>query len=350
MRTPRGKMKSQGHLLVALVIAVVPLAIVGAASLSLVFTAKSLRFASLVGATDDAGVGETLAGGSVATFARSPGPLVKGKAAKGASASQSTSGSGKRLLVLGGNGFVGREVCRLAVQRGWKVTSLSRRGQNPEPNDEYLAAVSWVAGDATELDTVKTLVSENDAAVHAIGLLFDVNSGLKGLNLIVSGSKSVAGQDSTYDNITRKTAFNLIEAIRQKVQLPFAKPTPILFVSAAEAGWPQVTLGAQVEVAAPSWLKRYLVAKRAVEAELTSFPSEIRPVIYRPSLIWSWTKFDVLPVIPVFNILSAVGVPFVDKTVTVRTLSRAIVAGLEDDKVSGVQRFMQMEELEKQLS
>lgn len=59
-------------------------------------------------------------------------------------------------------------------------------------------------------------------------------------------------------------------------------------------------------------------------------------------------QFDVLPVIPVFNIASAIGVPFVDKTVRVETLADAIVAGIGDDSVEGVQRYMQMEKLAKQ--
>ena len=40
----------------------------------------------------------------------------------------------------------------------------------------------------------------------------------------------------------------------------------------------------------------------------------------------------------------------VDKTVTVFTLSKAIVAALEDEGVSGVQRFTEMEELEKKVA
>lgn len=259
-------------------------------------------------------------------------------------------GGGKRLLVLGGNGYVGREVCRLAVQRGYDVTSLSRRGENPEPGNEELSAVRWVAGDATDEGTVRGLVGEADAVVHAIGLLFDANSGLTGLNLVVSGSGSTPTEESTYDRITRQTAFNVIEAVRSKFRLPFgSQPTPVLFVSAAEAGWPEVALGEQVEGVAPNWLQEYLAAKRAVEKNIQASPETIRPVIFRPSLIWSWTKFDVLPVIPVFNLLSFLGVPFVDKTVTVGTLSKAIVAGLEDASVSGVQRFMNMEELEQRL-
>ncbi len=36
---------------------------------------------------------------------------------------------------------------------------------------------------------------------------------------------------------------------------------------------------------------------------------KLRPIMYRPSLIWSWDKLDVLPVIPVFNIANALGAP-----------------------------------------
>ena len=52
-----------------------------------------------------------------------------------------------------------------------------------------------------------------------------------------------------------------------------------------------------------------------------------------------------LPVIPVFNLASAIGIPFVDKTVRVETLAAAIVAGIEDETQSGVKRFREMEDL-----
>ena len=55
---------------------------------------------------------------------------------------------------------------------------------------------------------------------------------------------------------------------------------------------------------------------------------KLRPIMFRPSLIWSWDKFDVLPVIPVFNIASALGVPFVDKTIRVEVLGIALGLGL----------------------
>eukprot|EP00966_Prymnesium_polylepis_P040774 946182-Prymnesium_polylepis.1 len=55
----------------------------------------------------------------------------------------------------------------------------------------------------------------------------------------------------------------------------------------------------------------------------SSSADKIRPVIIRPSLIWNWAKLDVLPVIPVFNIANALGIPFVDKTVLHNFISKA---------------------------
>lgn len=168
------------------------------------------------------------------------------------------------------------------------------------------------------------------------------------------------GDASTYDAITRTTAFNVINSIEKKQSLNLGSILskngnryPLCFVSAAEAGWPEVPLGSFIdEKLAPAWLNKYLIAKRAVESRLkesNESKGTIRSAIYRPSLIWDWTKFDVLPVIPVFNVAAAVGVPFVDKTVRVETLADAIVAGLENDDIEGVQRVGEMESISQRV-
>lgn len=254
-----------------------------------------------------------------------------------------------KVVVFGGTGYVGSQVCERLINQGYDVTAVSRRGANPRPSNNALEQVTWVKGDATNDKDVEKFVMQSDAVVHAVGLLFDVESGLVGLNNIVSGSKSVPDPEaSTYDNITRQTMFNIINSIEKKAMNPLnmlkKEKTPLAFVSCAEAGWPDVPFGDVVDNAAPAWLKSYLKAKRAVESRLES-SSAIRPVVMRPSLIWSWDKLDVLPVIPVFNLASAVGVPFVDKTVRVECLADAIVEGISDNSVVGVQRFMDMEEL-----
>jgi len=209
----------------------------------------------------------------------------------------------KKVAVFGGTGYVGSAVCERLIQKGYDVTAISRRGTNPKPNDTNLNQVKWVKGDATDPSTVKKIVNENDAVVHAIGLLFDVDSGLTNLNKIVSGSGSLPDEKSTYDNITRKTMFNVCDAIEAKMG-PFSKKEkfPLCFVSAAEAGWPDVAGGSFVEnTLAPDWLKQYLGSKRTVEERLNG-SAKIRGAIFRPSLIWDWTKVSQCPFIELYSI------------------------------------------------
>ena len=168
------------------------------------------------------------------------------------------------------------------------------------------------------------------------GLLFDVDSGPAGVNKIVSRSGSVPGNSSTYDAVTRTTAFNVIDTIeRKKYGLGGVLSKgrfPLCFVSEAEAGCPDVPFGETMHALAPGWWSRYLVAKRAVETRLgksNERRDRIRSSIYPPSLIWDWTKFDAPLVIPVFSVLAAAGVSFMDKTVRVETLADAIVVGIE---------------------
>ena len=116
--------------------------------------------------------------------------------------------------MLGGSGFLGRQVCKEAVGRGWEVTSLSRRGANPEPGDVALECVTWVAGDAGDSALLEKLAAEADAFVHSVGLLLDAESGLGGLNFITSGSRSVPGDGATYDSVMRSTALALLSAVQ----------------------------------------------------------------------------------------------------------------------------------------
>lgn len=208
-------------------------------------------------------------------------------------------------------------------------------------------------GDATDASAVSLAVKDADVVVHAVGLLFDSTTPGGGiLNLVVSGSKSRPAPSSTYDAVTRQTALHVVAALKGRLPNPFAgtrKPA-LVFVSAAEAGWPEVTYGDRVEALAPAPLVRYLEAKRAVEAALLRERGAFRAVIMRPSLIWDWSKLDVLPIIPFFNVAAALGVPFVDRTVRVETLAGSVVAAIEDGAVEGVQRVGEMEALAAQVA
>jgi hypothetical protein len=206
--------------------------------------------------------------------------------------------------------------------------------------------------------------------VHCIGLLFDDASGLGNWNRFVSGSGSLPDTQSTYDSITRLSAFNAIDATLEYIQgnndrsLSSLSSFPFVFTSAAEAGWPDVPGGPQIEeFLAPEWLRRYLVAKRAVEGKLlmitqqrnqdrpsssSSSPLSLRPIIPRPSLIYSLDRpASYLPVGAFFLGNQVLRLPFVDRPVTVQALSNAIVKAIAQEDVSGILRYPQIDELSR---
>ncbi|TAJ21248.1 MAG: NAD-dependent epimerase/dehydratase family protein [Planctomycetota bacterium] len=71
-----------------------------------------------------------------------------------------------RVLVTGGNGFLGRAIVEELVARGHEVTSGARRAQ---PEIEALGARA-VQLDLAELDSVRNAVAGHDAVVHAAAL------------------------------------------------------------------------------------------------------------------------------------------------------------------------------------
>ena len=264
------------------------------------------------------------------------------------------------ILLLGGSGFLGSAIAKRALMEGYEVTSLSRRGKTQTSKDgktsqeDVLEKVKFVQGDARDPDTVqKLLVSEKQmpftAVVHSIGLLLDGKSGLGKYNQFVSGSGSTPDIQSTYDDITRKTAFHAIDAlIQQTSKLKISNPPiPFVFISAAEAGWPEMPGGSFIEQnLAPDWLRRYLTAKRAVEDKLMSVDAtRIRPIIFRPSLIFSLDRLASLAPVGAFFVGNKMGLPFVDRPVTVQALACAVVRSLEDTNVRGVQRYKEIDAL-----
>jgi len=241
-----------------------------------------------------------------------------------------------KLLVLGGTGFVGREVVKKARDKGYTVISLSRRGKLTGETDK---SVTWVSGDASEAKTVTAILDDFgpfDGCIHAVGLLLDVDSGLSALNKFASGSGSAPGLESTYDRVTRQTGFTIIDCLSAKAALSNEGPKPFVFVSAAEAGWTQKSPVA--------FLERYLIAKRAVEEKALA-SSVLRTIILRPSLIWTKEKpAAFLSVIPFF-IGNYIGLPFIDKPVQLSTLVDTALSSLEDTNIQGILRYTEMEKI-----
>lgn len=59
-----------------------------------------------------------------------------------------------RLLVIGGNGFVGSNILQRAVQKGIEVRSLSRTGKPQWQDVPWIDQVDWHRGDVFNPDDV----------------------------------------------------------------------------------------------------------------------------------------------------------------------------------------------------
>lgn len=74
------------------------------------------------------------------------------------------------LLVTGGSGFIGREVCRLARKNGHAVASVSRGGA-PDRYEPWHDDVEWVAADVLDPGAWRSRLKRVDAVVHSIGIV-----------------------------------------------------------------------------------------------------------------------------------------------------------------------------------
>ena len=195
----------------------------------------------------------------------------------------------RKILVLGGNGFVGSLVCDEAAARGYEVVAVSRRGDLVEWEKEEKKAkdeadrrangapaapadadqgsgskvadaeeggdagvkifpgrgggsIKHIKADAANKEQMQKIFTEEgpfDGIVHCIGILLDTDSGLGNLNWIMSGSNSEPAENSTYDRITRETAFlNIDLAVEMQKELHRERsgpdPTPFIFLSARQ--------------------------------------------------------------------------------------------------------------------
>ncbi|KAK3843778.1 MAG: hypothetical protein J3R72DRAFT_439946 [Linnemannia gamsii] len=258
----------------------------------------------------------------------------------------------KKLFVVGGTGGVGFQVCKVAVARGWEVTSLSRRGKPTltEANQKDFVApqgwthkVNWAQGDSLNPSTYKDEIAGTNAVVHTVGLLLEddykeilhsqnfdelaksVQTAIRGQNPLDTRKTPKTGL--TYEKINRDTAITVAnEAAKEGIE-SFA------FVSAA--------------FAPPMVPNRYITTKREAETALLTHPAGFRPIIFRPGFLSTPDRPFTLPLAGLLQVSSAIlgdsirgTIPFAQAASTppleMETLARAIVNSLENPGVRGI--------------
>ncbi|KAI9293885.1 NAD(P)-binding protein [Neoconidiobolus thromboides FSU 785] len=84
----------------------------------------------------------------------------------------------KKVLILGGNGYLGQRLCKKGIENGLKITSLSRSGLPKITNgkiEAWMNEVNWQKGDLLNLNSYSHLLSNQDTIIHSVGAIFDFN-------------------------------------------------------------------------------------------------------------------------------------------------------------------------------
>ncbi|KAF7817324.1 uncharacterized protein G2W53_031293 [Senna tora] len=151
----------------------------------------------------------------------------------------------EKLLVLGGNGFVGSHICREALDHGLSVASLSRSGRS-SLHDSWANNVTWHQGNLLSTETWKEALNGVTAVISCVGGF---------------------GSNSHMYKINGTANINAVRAASEQGVKRF------VYISAADFG------------VANYLLQGYYEGKRAAETEvLTRFP--YGGVILRPGFIY----------------------------------------------------------------
>jgi uncharacterized protein YbjT (DUF2867 family) len=75
-----------------------------------------------------------------------------------------------KLVVLGGTGFIGSAMCRIAASEGHEVVSVSRSGR-PRYEADWMDRVRWVQGNVLQPETWRDHLAGATAVVHSVAIL-----------------------------------------------------------------------------------------------------------------------------------------------------------------------------------
>ncbi|KAK1992189.1 NAD dependent epimerase/dehydratase [Colletotrichum falcatum] len=282
----------------------------------------------------------------------------------------STSAVTKKLVVCGGNGFLGSRICKYAVARGWSVTSISRSGEpkwsavtsSPAP-PQWAHQVSWERADMLSPVTYAPLLKGADFVVHSMGILLEAD--YKG---VVSGQESpISGlqkafapvKDRGVDPLKTSSEGGDLKPPNPKDQFSYEvmnRDSAIALAKQANAEGVKAFVYISAAAGAPVLPARYITTKREAESTIASEFPRMRGIFPRPPFLYDSSRKFTLPLAAMtgagalFNKLTGgvlsgfMGASGV-KPLPVETVAEAVVEALDDVKVQGPVEVPELEEL-----
>lgn len=281
----------------------------------------------------------------------------------------------KKLVVCGGNGFLGSRICKFGVQRGWEVTSISRSGEpkwesvtDSKAAPAWARRVSWERADVFNPETYAPLMRGANYAVHSMGILLEADykglvagrdSPLAGIRKVLDGQRPASAP--TKDTSKSEPPRNTYEAMN--------RDSAILVAKAAAEGKVDAFAYISASAGAPGLPSRYLSTKRQAEQQLAaaseSFSAEtagFTTPLNRPIFIRAPFLYDVHArpfTAPIAAVAGAGTVlnnftggaltgflgSLVTKPMKVDEVAEAVIEALSDESVNGAIEVPQLAQL-----
>lgn len=187
----------------------------------------------------------------------------------------------KSIAVFGGNGFLGRKICEVGVELGYKVGAFSRSGVAPSSaKGKWVEQVSWNSANIFDSKTYEEQLKEYDTVVHSIGILFENQSYKKSMNSNFDFLQDIQRLANTVKggNPMDKNDYNTYGAIQRDSAVLLADS----FLKVHDKG-NYVYISA--DQAIPIVPEEYITTKREAEFEL-SYKPNLRTIVMRPGFMY----------------------------------------------------------------
>ncbi|KAI7927673.1 NAD dependent epimerase/dehydratase [Pyricularia oryzae] len=248
----------------------------------------------------------------------------------------------KRLVVCGGNGFLGSRICKYGVTRGEPHWASVGPTASPPP---WAHQVSWERADIFQPEAWAPLVKGADYVVHSMGILLeaDYKGAISGRENPVQGLKKAFAakppsdpRQLTYEMMNRDSAITLAREASKANVGAFA------YISAAGN--------------APVLPARYLSTKREAESTIASEFPRMRSVFIRAPFLYDTSRLFTVPMAAltglgtlfnrttggVFgNFLGAAAI----KPLKAEDVAAAVIEALSEEDVRGPIEVAEIEEL-----
>ncbi|KAI6090452.1 NAD(P)-binding protein [Hypoxylon rubiginosum] len=276
----------------------------------------------------------------------------------------------KRLIVCGGNGFLGSRICKYAVARGWDVTSISRSGE-PKWNavtssaspPQWSHKVTWERADILRPATYAPLLKGADFVVHSMGILLeaDYKGVLQGQESPIAGlRKAFSAAPQPGNPLERKVDGNSdIRPPETKEQLTYEnmnRDSAIMLAKQAAAENASAFVFISAAGGAPVLPTRYITTKREAESTIASEFPRMRGIFFRSPFLFDSSR----PITTVMAAMTGAGALFNSATrgvfggfmgaagtkpLKVDIVAEAVVEALGDPEVKGPIEVPEIEEL-----